>query len=109
LVVCDSLVVHCMDFRLQGFLNRWLESRFPENSYDRVSLAGGVHDIDTVLRQVEFAVTLHTIEGVILINHEDCGAYGTAGDFARHEGDLLHARKKVKSRYPELKVFLYYL
>jgi hypothetical protein len=37
---CDFLVAHCIDYRLQGYLNEWLENNFPAQSYDRVAIAG---------------------------------------------------------------------
>jgi hypothetical protein len=51
--MCDAIVIHCMDFRLQKFLNDWLEQRLGTHNYDRVGLAGGVFDIETVMKQVE--------------------------------------------------------
>ena len=65
-----------MDYRLQKYLNDWLDQNPGTGSYDRVGIAGGVLDISSVLKQIELAVRLHKIRKVILINHEDCGAYG---------------------------------
>lgn len=32
---CEAIVVHCMDFRLQSYINQWLEANLPFGSYDR--------------------------------------------------------------------------
>jgi carbonic anhydrase len=106
---CETLVVHCIDYRLQGFLNKWLESNFPIQSYDRAAFAGGVNDVFYVIRQVDVAVRLHHIERVILINHEDCGAYGAEGNYERHKADLEEARRKIEALFPEVDVKTYYL
>jgi len=106
---CEALVVHCIDYRLQMYLNKWLDSKFPAKSYDRVAIAGGVYDVFYALRQVEIAVRLHEIEKVVLINHEDCGAYGEAGNYQRHKMDLEEAERKVKALFPGLDVETYYL
>jgi carbonic anhydrase len=98
-----------MDYRLQSALNRWLVTEDLEGDHDRVALAGGVKDFGTVLRQVEIAVKLHHIQRVILINHEDCGAYGPEGEFPDHQRDLRKARQEIHARFPDLKVDLYYL
>ena len=100
---CDVLVVHCIDYRLQVFLNRWLESNLPAQSYDRVAIAGGVNDVFYIIRQVDVAVRLHSIERVVLINHEDCGAY------ERHKSDLEEAERKIEALFPELNIETYYL
>ena len=106
---CETLVVHCIDYRLQGYLNKWLEGNFPTQSYDRVAIAGGVNDVFYVIRQVDVAVRLHNIEKVILINHEDCGAYGEAGNYERHKSDLIEAKRKIETLFPDLDVKTYYL
>ena len=106
---CETLVVHCMDFRLQGYLNRWLENNFQEKSYDRVSIAGGVYDVYDVIRQVDIANRLHQIKKVVFINHEDCGAYGIEGNDERHGKDLREARGKINKLFPHLRVDLFYL
>ena len=106
---CDVLVVHCIDYRLQVFLNRWLESNLPAQSYDRVAIAGGVNDVFYIIRQVDVAVRLHSIERVVLINHEDCGTYGAAGNYERHKSDLEEAERKIEALFPELNIETYYL
>ncbi len=106
---CETLVVHCIDYRLQGFLNKWLESNLPAQSYDRVAIAGGVNDVFYVIRQVDVAVRLHSIRRVLLINHEDCGAYGAEGNYGRHKSDLQEAERKIGALFPDLDVGTYYL
>ena len=106
---CESIVVHCMDYRLQSFINQWLETNLPNSSYDRAVIAGGVYDVYDVIRQVDIAARLHGVKKVILINHEDCGMYGTAGTEERHDEDLKNAEDKIKRLFPHLEVDTYYL
>ena len=108
-IQCEALVVHCIDYRLQEFLNEWLDDNLPVRGFDHVAIAGGVHDVFYVLRQVEIAVRLHQIEKVILVNHEDCGAYGIEGNYARHQQDLAQASRKIRALFPDLDVETYYL
>ena len=106
---CDALVVHCMDYRLQKFLQPWITVRFGYDNFDIISLAGGVHDYEMVLKYVELAVRIHSIEMVCLINHEDCRAYGREGTYKRHRHDLLDTRGKIGALFPRLKVETFYL
>ena len=106
---CETLVVHCIDYRLQEFLDKWLKNNLPLQSYDRVAIAGGVNDVFYVIRQVDVAVRLHGIERVVLINHEDCGAYGKAGNYERHKADLEEAERKIEALFPDLDIEIYYL
>lgn len=105
----DAIVVHCIDFRFQKYLDLWLLARFGHDNYDRVSLAGGVFDFDAILKQVEISNRLHKIKKVVLINHEDCGAYGADGNYQRHKKDLEEAERKVEAVFPDLDVETYYL
>ncbi len=106
---CEVLVIHCMDYRLQRYLNDWLDSNAGRGNYDRVSIAGGVQDVFPVLKHIELSVTLHKIRKVILINHEDCGAYGPSGTFERHKADLRDAERRVLALFNGLLVEKYYL
>ncbi len=78
-------------------------------NYDRVSIAGGALDIYPVLKHIELSVRLHNIRKVILVNHENCGAYGEAGTLERHKADLKEAEHKIHALYMNLLVEKYYL
>lgn len=106
---CEIIVVHCMDYRIQKFLNDWISKNLPAESYDRVAIAGGVLDEYDVLRHVDIAVRLHQIRKVVFINHEDCGAYGIEGNDERHGADLRKAREKINKLFSHLDVDLFYL
>lgn len=106
---CDALVVHCMDYRLQKFIQPWITVRFGYDNFDIISLAGGVHDDEVVLKYVELAVKIHTIQTVCLINHEDCRAYGRDGTISRHKRDLINTQNKLLALFPLLHVETFYL
>lgn len=104
----EGIIVTCIDFRLQKDINEWIVKTFEEDKYNRVALAGGIKDLDQILGQIELVVKLHKIKGVILVNHEDCGAYGKEGTPLKHAMDLQAAKHKIKQLYPDLKVQCYY-
>ncbi|MBI2020565.1 hypothetical protein HYS94_04055 [Candidatus Daviesbacteria bacterium] len=105
----EALVVSCIDYRLQEAINNWISKNFSPKTFDRVALAGGVKNLDTIMGQIDIALRLHHIKKVILINHEDCGAYGEAGTPQKHAEDLRNAKAKAQEIYPELEVETYYL
>ncbi|MBL8077520.1 MAG: hypothetical protein JNM55_06135 [Anaerolineales bacterium] len=106
---CEAIVVHCMDYRLQSYINQWLEVNLGKASYDRAVMAGGVYDVYDVIRQVDISARLHGISKVVLINHEDCGMYGPGGTEEHHEEDLREAEEKIRRIFPHLEVDTYYL
>lgn len=106
---CAAFVATCIDFRIQKTVEEWLNKNVGERQYDRVAWAGGILDLDGILKQLAISVRLHSVKKVILMNHEDCGAYGETGNFERHKADLSSAAKKVQSLYPALTVETYYV
>lgn len=105
----DAIIVSCIDFRFQKFIRKWIDKNLKNKTFDYVGFAGATKDLETAMRQIDIAVRLHSIKRVILIHHEECGAYGTEGTFTRHKTDLLKAKRAILKKYPKLSVDLYYL
>ena len=107
----EVIVVTCIDFRLQEAINKWIAENFQPKTFDRVAIGGGVKNLDVILSQIDIAVRLHQIKKVVLVNHEDCGAYGNppAGGLEKHTTDLKEAKEKISEVYPSLEVKTYYL
>lgn len=105
----EAIIITCIDFRLQEAINNWISQNFAPETFDRVALAGGVKNLDLILTQIEIAHRLHHIKKVVLINHEDCGAYSEEGTQEKHAQDLQNAKSKILSQFPDLAVETYYL
>lgn len=111
----ESVIITCIDFRLQQVINRWISQNFETKTFDRVAFAGGVKKLEIIMGQIDIAYRLHHIKKVVLINHQDCGAYGeenfpdTQTEYLKHIKDLKSAKAKVTQNYPTLEVETYYL
>lgn len=106
---CDACVVSCIDFRLQEHIRLWTDKNLAGQTFDFVSLAGSAGNLEAVISQIEISVRLHKVKRIILINHEDCGAYGAESTFQKHAWDLKTARRTILEKYPNLEVSLYCL
>lgn len=106
---CDAIVVSCIDFRFQKYIKDWTETNLRGKTYDYVGFAGSTKNLDTIMEQIDISVRLHSIKEVYLIHHEECGAYGAESTPERHAEDLKKAKLEILSKYPELKVNIYYL
>lgn len=106
---CEAVIVSCIDFRFQEYVENWARQNFGSKNYDRVAWAGGVKSLDQILSQIEISQRLHHIKKVVLINHEDCGAYGQEDMPQKHARDLTNAKNKIKEQFPNLEVETYYL
>lgn len=105
----NAIIITCIDFRLQEYINDWIFENFQVGTFDRVALGGGVKNLEVILNQCEIAKNLHHIKKVVLINHEDCGAYGADGTYEKHKADLYEAKVQINKLHPELEVETYYL
>lgn len=121
---CENLIINCMDFRLQEKLSKFLAGLGIARNYDLISVAGSalvlanpknVRDRGFIIEQITIAVAKHGIRRVMIINHQDCGAYGGSSAFdspqkekARHLKDLSLAKKVVNDQFSQIEVILYY-
>ena len=85
----EALVLSCIDYRFVSMEQNFLKHQNLEGKYDWLSLAGAslalsnfpsVADTETFWEQLELSVNLHNIEKVIIIDHQDCGAYASKID-----------------------------
>lgn len=107
--ICDAAVIACIDFRFQKFIRDWTDKELIGKKFDYIGFAGSTKNLDTILGQIDISVRLHQIKQVVLIHHEECGAYGAESTPERHAADLIKAREAVLAKYPSLQVDLYYL
>lgn len=114
---CNNLIVSCMDFRFHESICEWVKENKMVGDYDLISLAGAQKVLvdpetkDFFFKQLEISVNLHKTKNVILLAHQDCGAYGGSKSFANWEEekakyveDLNEAELAIKNLYPEIKV-----
>ncbi len=117
---CQSLVITCIDFRFRSSVRKWLlEKEKLDGDFDLVSVAGACKDLaedesgparNYILNQVLLSKKLHHIKEVILINHENCGAYGDSvvsgseEEIKVHRRDLEKAKSLICQASPDLTV-----
>lgn len=106
---CQALAVHCIDFRFQKMINEFLETTIGEAGYDRLGVAGVTKDLNHFMGQLEISHRLHHIKEVVIIHHENCGAYGSESTPEKHRAELFIAKETVLAKYPDLDIKLFYL
>ncbi len=110
---CRACVVSCMDFRIQSAVARWLESKGLKDDYDYIAVPGATKDFAGrgLLDMVEASIRLHQCREVILVHHEDCGAYGlgalpVAAQLAKQKEDMEKAAATLREKHPGVTVRL---
>ena len=120
---CEAVVLTCIDFRFWRQTVEFIEKELGIKSFDFPSLPGAAKAIneaapgDIAMQCVSVPHDLHHIKKLVIINHQDCGAYGGGkvfnGDEAAeqkfHEEELKKAKTKILAKYPDLQVILVYV
>lgn len=123
-----ALVLSCIDFRFLASEAAFLLLQHLDNQYDWTALAGASlalagfpHPADAIAfwDQLDLSYRLHHIEKVIVLDHQDCGAYASkfepnlSKDSDReleiHTDYLSRAYHAIQQRYPNLIIELYFI
>ena len=119
----DACIIWCFDNRFWPAFEEFRgESEI--NHFDPVFVAGGAkalgvsdqkNDQDFLLKQIEISIKLHGTKKVILMTHEDCGAFGGSKSFiyvgeelSQHERILGAGKAKVHDSFPNLEITAYF-
>jgi carbonic anhydrase len=123
-----ALVLSCIDFRFIAAEKYFLSLQNLGNQYDWTALAGASlalagfpsgADNQAFWDQLEFSYKNHHIKKVIILDHQDCGAYATKFDpdlskdpereLEVHKKYLNQAFWSIRERYPDLNIELYFI
>ncbi len=107
-MTCSTIVIHCIDSRIQAIVDDWIAANCRPGDYDRVSHAGGVKDIiddvEAIWKNIRIAVVSHGVSRVVLFNHTDCLAYGQDNHIDHHAKQLQTAAAMIRERYVDVSV-----
>jgi len=123
-----ALILSCIDYRFLAAERYFLSLKNLGNKYDWTALAGASlalagfphpSDAEAFWDQLDISHHLHQIEKVIIIDHQDCGAYATLIDpnlsqdpereLQVHIDYLNRAYWSIRQRYPDIDVELYFV
>lgn len=120
---CEAVVLSCIDFRFWKETAEFVEKELNIKSFDFPSLPGGAKaindcmdfDKDLAIQCVNVPCYLHHAKKIIIINHQDCGAYGGSSKFQNdeeeqkfHEEELKKAKNNLIQKYPDKEYILIY-
>ena len=120
---CEAAVLTCIDFRFWRETLEYVEKELGLKSFDFPSLPGAAKaindcasDDDIAMKCVSVPRDLHHAKKLVIVNHQDCGAYGGSqvfnGDSEAeqkfHEEELRKAKTKILAKYSDLQVILIY-
>jgi len=100
--MCEVLVLMCMDFRFRACVQENLEAK-GIRSYDLIAFPGASLGLSSgtnpaqkpLLNAITIAKNLHNIQRVVIVDHEDCGAYGGSQNFASFDEEKAAHKEKL--------------
>jgi carbonic anhydrase len=119
-----AMVLSCMDPRFQHLVHNHLKKKKLTGKYSAFTIAGATVGVThkkfkqwhkTFYNNLATSIQLHKIEKLIVINHKDCGAakiangkkeFNVTNEIKIHEDSFSKLKKKIKKRFPTLKVEL---
>nr|WP_255548868.1 carbonic anhydrase [Thermoleptolyngbya sp. PKUAC-SCTB121] len=122
----EALVLTCIDFRFVDLEQSFLSGQHLDQAYDWVTLAGASlaltgfphpAEAEAFWDQLALSRQLHNISKVVIIDHQDCGAYASVykqpfsdliSEQNLHTQYLTQAYEQIRQRYPDLDVELYF-
>ncbi len=99
----NACIVWCFDDRFSALLGELIKSRGYKR-VDLVKIAGGAQDTNFILDQIGKSIKLHHTPRVIVMVHNECGAYGGSTDPVFYESELTNARDAITKQFPEVTV-----
>lgn len=120
---CEAVVLTCIDFRFWRETLAYIESELGLKSFDFPSLPGAAkavndckNDEEITLKCISVPRDLHQAKKLVIVNHQDCGAYGgsqafngdSAAEESFHKQELKKAKEKMGAKYSDLSIVLVY-
>jgi carbonic anhydrase len=118
----EAAVLCCIDFRFWKETMQFVEEGLGIKSYDFPKLPGSTKaiieakDNDITMACIGVPCDLHHVKKIVVVDHEDCGAYGGSvkfdGDVAAEQAfhtEQLHLAKEIlAAKYPGKEIILAY-
>jgi carbonic anhydrase len=117
---CEAVVLACIDFRFWKEAVKFVENELNIKTFDFPSLPGSAKAInegnDLAMQCISVPCDLHHVQKIVIVNHQDCGAYGGSAKFNGdteaeqkfHEEELQKAKNIISEKYPDREVILIY-
>lgn len=87
------LVICCVAYRFIGPLVDWLHAQDLRGRYDLRTHEGAALAVDQWADSAVVIDRLHSVEGVWIVDHDDCGAYRLLGEPNTRDNHVLHLKR----------------
>ena len=123
---CDVLVLTCIDYRFPHLVRDYLDDHGLIGSYDIFTLPGASlgaccseypHWNKTLEEVINLALDIHSIKRIIVINHEECGAFQKlrgvpdkkSDEILMHQAQATMTHDWISAHFPQLGLEFIYM
>lgn len=105
----EALVIRCIDYRFVTQSSNFKDSQGLKDKYDLLAFPGASKNIHQLFDAIEVSNRLHKPKKILIMDHEDCGAFGNNNTLKDHVSSLEKAEKLLNIQFPNIPVELYYI
>ncbi len=105
----EALIIRCIDYRFVTRSRKFKEDAGLTDKYDLLTFPGASKNIHLLFDAIAVSNRLHKPKKIIIMDHEDCGAFGDENSLEDHKNSLKKAEKLLHIVFPEIPVELYYI
>lgn len=117
---CKAVVMMCVDFRFRKQTMYFAREYLRLIAFDFAGLPGSSRGVSKASKMatscIQIPCDIHNVETIVIVHHEDCGAYGGSKRFNYdkekeqkfHEDKLKEAKRMIMDIYPEKEIILVY-
>lgn len=105
----EALIIRCIDYRFVTKSRKFKEEIGLTDKYDLLTFPGASKNIHLLFDSIEVSNSLHKPKKIIIMDHEDCGAFGEKNSLEDHINSLKRAEKLLSIVVPHIPIELYYI
>lgn len=105
----EALIIRCIDYRFVTQSRKFKEDQGLKDKYDLLTFPGASKNIHLLFDSIEVSNKLHRPKKIIIMDHEDCGAFGEKNSLEDHRNSLKRAERLLNIVFPKIPVELYYI
>ena len=105
----EALIIRCIDYRFVTQSRKFKDDQGLTDKYDLIAFPGASKSIHQLFDAIEVSNRLHKPKKIMIMDHEDCGAFGDKNSKSDHVESLRKAESLLNIQFPNIPIELYYI
>jgi hypothetical protein len=116
---CEAVALYCLDFRFRKETRSCIRDSLGIQSFDVIGVPGASKSFNEGSRVLRKALKVsyeqHSCREIVVVHHQDCGAYGGSGNFLNsieeehyHRDQMRLFEARIKEKYADVTIIKVY-